>query len=145
MDDAGPASNHLMFQDVLDTLARLKRAHDADARGLRLDQNLLRLVYQQGVIDYYDPHNATAFVNFHIKFEPEMAMLMMAEFLSTGEMLPDDARYCFKWIDEAQKEKKLVSSAIFRPTNTTGALGDYWIHRLQVSRSRDPAPTCSRS
>lgn len=131
MNDHPATADPTLYQQIMDAIERLRR--ERDKIELRLDENLMRLVYQVAIADQYDPAVSSGLIRFSVRFEVEMALLFCAEFLQTGEMLPADARYVYKNIDDCRKEGRLVSSDAFRPTNTREAdLGDYWIHRLQV-------------
>ena len=92
---------------------------------------------QVAIADFHDPAVSSGLINFNVRFEVEQAMLLVAEFLKTGEMLLSDAKYVYKNIQDCHRAKLLVSSDAFRPTNTKGALGDFWIHRLQVTSAGD--------
>ena len=56
------------------------------------------------------------------------------EFLSTGELLEDDAYWVRVLIEDARRRgKKTVSSNVFKLTEASGARGDFRSHRLQVT------------
>lgn len=173
-----------LYGQIMEAIERLRAERDRNAPTRKLDESLMRLVYQVrhmchmshacviqacslsrrvsaylnfllqqvAIADFHDPAVSSGLINFNVRFEVEQALMMVAEFLKTTEMHPNDASYVYQNIQDCQREGRLVSSDVFRPTNTKGALGDFWIHRLQVRRrrqaeggaSRVPFPSVSR-